>query len=249
MTLNILKGLLIGAFACLLSCTEPNEPVVSLKIRDFQPLEKGKYRIYQVDSISYSNKGNKIDTSRIYIKEEIISLSSTDLGQKAIIEVSASDFKDKLFKYSRTESILFEENKVIYSENNLQFIKLVEPVQLESRAPWNGNALFDVTAVEVFVKGESFDLYQDWEYKYVSFKENDLLDKKSINNVLAIEQVSWEDVLSKRYAIEKYAKGIGLIQQIHKMYDTQCNDCPDKNWEEKAEEGYSLIKTLVDFGG
>lgn len=249
MALNIFRIFLLGVLVCTLSCTEPNEPVESLRIRDFQPMEIGKYRIYQVDSITYASKGTQIDTSRSYIKEEIVSLSNTDLGQKAIVEVSTSDVKDGGYTYSRTESILLEENRFIYSENNLQFIKLVEPIQLDSRIPWNGNALFDESSVEVFVKGESFDLYQDWQYKYDSFKEKDLLGENYVNNVLTIEQVAWDDVLSSRYAVEKYAKGIGLVQQLHKMYDTQCNDCPDKSWEEKAEEGYSLTKTLIDFGG
>lgn len=246
---NIIRCFVLGTFAFLLSCTEPTEPVESLKIEDFQPLAIGKYWIYQVDSISYASKGNNIDTSRTFVKEQIIGSEDTDLGKKAIVEISSSSYQDSLYTYTRTESILLEENRLIYSQNNLQFIKLTSPVQLDSRIPWNGNALFDANFTEIFVKGESLQLYKDWEYRYDSFKEKDLIGEVYATNVLTVEQVDWDDVLSKRYAIEKYAKGIGLFQQIHKIYDTQCNDCPDKSWEEKAEKGYSLIKTLVSFGG
>lgn len=232
----------------LVSCTDPSEVVGSMKINDYQPREVGIYWLYQIDSITYSNKGNTKDTSRFFEKQEIIALENTDLGQKATLEFSTSKFKDSLYNYSRTEFILFEHQKIIYSENNLQFIKLGEPIQLGTKIPWDGNALFDVNSTEVFVQGESFDLYKDWNYVYKSFMESEKIAEITFNSVLSIQQVNWFDILSKRYAIEKYAKGVGMIQQIHEMYNTQCNDCPDKSWEEKAEEGYALTKTLLDFG-
>jgi hypothetical protein len=65
-------------------------------------------------------------------------------------------------------------------------------------------------------------------------------------SVCTVNQVDLEDKITRRYAEEKYAKGIGLVYKKMIVLNTQKFDSTEP-WELKAEEGFILEQVLLSF--
>ncbi len=142
------------------------------------------------------------------------------------------------------------------TEENLQFIKMVFPLQEDTE--WDGNAFIN-ESTSIVVGGETIELFIDFEYKVLSINEEEEVNGETFSDVITIQNADNFDPLSpaetqnkleRRMIIEKYAKDIGLIYRRHLIVDTQCLEpaCDDLSWEEKAEKGYSMEMFLVDHG-
>jgi hypothetical protein len=55
-----------------------------------------------------------------------------------------------------------------------------------------------------------------------------------------------ENTIERRYALEKYARGVGLIYKEYEILDSQCSTCTEP-WSEKAEKGFILKQTLIEY--
>ncbi len=211
---------------------------------DYYPVSAGKYITYAYDSVVYDNKGVDKYYLKGYIKEEIAEKISEIDGET----------KYKLIKYWKrkdvdnwvltdVESIAKSNTKIIKTEENLPFIKLVFPNN--NNVSWNGNALFDDN-IEVKIYGEPIKIYRFWNYKIANKGSQVNINGLIYNEVLDVIQI--DDSKSnreRRYSKETFAKGIGMVKKEMKIYDTQ-NPQTGKPWEEYAEKGYSLVQTIID---
>ena len=141
-------------------------------------------------------------------------------------------------------SALKNENQAIRNEDNLRFIKLVFPISEDKY--WDGNAFIDSDNVIVKIAGESIKLYERWSYYYDSANEFETIGDTDYDNITTVRQVDTENSINKRYSLEKYAKGVGLVYKKMIILNTQNND-ENIPWEEKAEEGFILEQTLLSF--
>ena len=106
---------------------------------DYQPLTKGHYVIYDVDSIIFDDFNKRIDTFRLEMKDEIGDQFVDDQGREAHKVIRS-------VRYSATEPwvtnhvyyITQDSFKLEWTENNLRFIKMVFPVKLNKK--WLGNS-------------------------------------------------------------------------------------------------------------
>ncbi|MFT6021272.1 MAG: hypothetical protein ACI9CQ_004079, partial [Saprospiraceae bacterium] len=69
----------------------------------------------------------------------------------------------------------------------------------------------------------------------------------AFEEVTTIQLADEENLLEKRYGIEKYAKGVGLIFKELQIYNTQDIENETEPWEVKTERGFRVVMTLVDY--
>lgn len=210
---------------------------------EYFPIEIGNTWTYQVDSIIYDKKGTQIDTVYHIVKETITESFEDNEGQTNFV---IERFNKIGVNWVNTDiwSTLKNDNHAIRNEDNLRFIKLVFPIN--ENKYWDGNAFIDSDNIIIKIAGESIKLYERWSYNYESVNKFEKIGDNNYDNVTTVEQVDTENSINKRYSLEKYAKGIGLVYKKMIILNTQNND-DTLPWEEKAEEGFILEQTLLSF--
>jgi hypothetical protein len=249
--MKFLKLVLIGCLFSFFfsSCEEEKIEASTIdKGFDYFPLAVGKFIIYKYDSIIYDNKGIDKFPFSGFIKEEIAE----------VISETPSETKYKVIKYWRknatdlwqltdVEAITKSSDKIIKTEENLPFIKLVFPNN--NNATWRGNGLFDDN-IEIKVYGEPMKIYQSWDYTIENKGSQLTFGELKFNETLEVLQTdnlrdSKSSIFNRRFSKEIFAKGIGMIQKEMRIYDSQ-KPLAGKPWEDYAEKGYSLIQTIVE---
>ena len=211
---------------------------------EYFPLETGNTWIYEVDSIIYDNNGTKIDTFSHIVKEFISGTFEDNNGNtNYIIERYNKSGND--WNLTDAWAAYINDKQAVRNEDNLIFIKLVFPIKKD--ITWDGNAYFDSENTIIRIAGEPIKMYEYWSYRYISTGEAEDIGENSYDDVATVEQVNYENSIQKRYSIEKYAKGTGLIYKNMVILNTQKIDHPNTAWENKAEEGFILTQKLISF--
>ncbi|MEO6188069.1 MAG: hypothetical protein ABIO82_06955, partial [Ginsengibacter sp.] len=136
-------------------------------------------------------------------------------------------------------------NSVEVIENNMRYLKLELPVKQDFS--WKGNSFIDTYSNYTDVK-----YLEDWDYIYDSVGIPLTLNSLSFDSTIKVMQrdeflgqdpsISGTQYAEKNYALEKYAKGVGLIYRefLH--------------WEYQGEQpgrpayyvGYGVTMSITD---
>ena len=218
----------LGWLLLLVSCdTDSLEPDASRLGFTFFPLEKGFFRIYDVEEIQYSVLS--FDTLRYQLKEQVVDsfLNQTDAYTYIVHRFSRPDENapwglDSVWTARQTPI------QAISIENNVSFIKLVFPVNED--VSWDGNALNTNESDEYILQ--------------------DLFNVKTINDqevrTLTVVQGDEEDLLIRDERKEIFAEHIGLIEKTFIKLEF-CDDS-DCFGQKVIERGRALQLTLIDYG-
>lgn len=224
---------------------------------DYYPIDVGHFWEYQVDSVVYRDLGATRDSTSSFIKEEIV--------EKFIDQTNDTIFRiERTYKEESQSTAVpvdqwatsIDESLMTRTEENLQYIKMVYPVEVDDS--WDGNAFINESTTLV-IAGESIELFIDFDYKVLSVNEQEEINGVIYNDVLTIQNadnfdpnlpLDTQNKLERRLIIEKYARGIGLVYKKHLIVDTQClaPECDDIPWDMKAEKGYGMEMFLIDYG-
>jgi hypothetical protein len=93
------------------------------------------------------------------------------------------------------------------------------------------------------VNGDPIKVYQGWNYEVTSKGDKEKIGNEEVN-ALYVLQVDKELSLRKRYSIEKYGEGIGLVYREMEIYETQ-NFKPNQPWLTFAQAGYYLRQEMI----
>lgn len=208
------------------------------------PLQVGYKWVYQVDSIVYTKKGTQRSQETYSVNEEIIDEFTDNRGEFSYI-VEQNIYKSDQHVATNLLYAFVDDQKAISTEGNLKFIKLTFPVSLNNS--WDGNALFDASNTIVKIGGEPINMFEWWNYRYTEINGTETINGIEYTDVVTITQVDSDIPIEKRYSVEKYSKGTGLIYQKMIILNTQRSDLASTPWEDKAEEGFILEKKLVYF--
>lgn len=206
---------------------------------DYFPVKVGQYRTYAVDSIVFGQLG--ADTLSSQIKETIVEELNDGLDKKYRVLREWRKSMDDNWQTNTVWWIVKEENRIIQTEENLKFIKLTFPVKLGTS--WDGNSFFDDRTV-VKIASENLEFFKEWDYQ-VTGKGDRILSNESFDNVFVIQEADFETSIELRKSTAIYAKGVGLIERMQQILDTQCITCSNA-WSEKAEKGVILTQLLID---
>lgn len=240
----------------LSACSEESENVPLDFGYDYFPLEVGKYRIYQVDSVIYDPKVNftAIDSSHSQMKEEIAGTFVDNSGAVVYrVERSFRPTADEPWQISKVFVQSVDEIRAFQIEDNLRVIKMTFPLRVGEE--WNANVFFDSTEIIIPVAGEAINLYKDWSWKVLSTRSPLTLGNLSFSDVATFQLSDSENLIEQRRAFEQYASGIGLIYRELNILDTQCQvccngdfiNCGEIAWGEKAEKGFSVSQQLIEY--
>ncbi len=213
---------------------------------DYFPLEVGKYWTYHVDSTIYDDEGATVVNSSSLIREEIVEKFEDLVGDEIYrIERSWRDSDSSSWKVTDVWATYKDKDRAYRTEENLKFIKFVFPALEGSR--WDGNIFFDESTV-ITVLGESLKMFKGWDdYEILELDVAEELGGQNYQEVATVLQTDDEEgnTVERRFALEKYARGVGLIYKEYIILDTQSQE-QDKPWLEKAEKGFVLKQTLIE---
>ena len=174
----------------------------------YYPLTINHYKIYNVQKISYSILDTIYENYQI---KEIITDTFTQGGRlkyrlERFKRNSASDAWP--FTPDSVWTVFLGESKLVKTESNVPYIKLVFPV--EKGVSWNGN-------------GENAKGKDDYEYEWKE-KNYTVNNHYFANTISVLQSPNDSNKVKKDYRKEVFADGVGLIYKIKETYDYQQKD-------------------------
>lgn len=218
------------------------------------PLEIGRYAVYQIDSIIYdfAAGGSVRDSFRISAKEIVADTLRDQTGQLLFaIEryERTSDAEPWILKNVTTAART--ETQAIRVENNFKFLKLIFP--LDTRSEWDGNLWIDEDR-EIEIAGERMRPFINWHYEVDSLDVQAFVGQFAFDSTLLVTEADDTNIIERRLSRARYARHVGLVWREQWILDSQyCNqspppaDCETRPWELKAEKGYILRQTILEF--
>ncbi len=212
------------------SCNEEIEPNVDFFGYEYYPLTVGDYRIYHT-STTYYNLDGSIDSAKYLVKEIAEeSVLFTDGNTRIILGRYSKEINDLEWKKDSIWAVLMDDQKIVVSEANVDYVKLVFPVAEEKE--WDGNA----TNAEQSEFYSIINLNKSYSYDTLTYENaltvvhNDLLDPAKITE---------DDV-----RFEVFAKDVGLIHKYRKKIN-YCSGCTENG---KIDDGFIFEQKLIEFG-
>jgi hypothetical protein len=221
--------IIIGILAA--SCHKDNFDSTSFTGKSYFPLKTGNEIVYQITEITIDKTSAIYDTVSYQIKERVDSLFTDASGKPAY----------RLERYWRIDTTAqwvikdvwvaqISDLNVQKVEENIRYVKLVFPVETEQM--WDGNVYNDLDP-------------QDYRILTVNIPEtiNDL----SFDSVATVEQQNEESLISKKYAVEKFANNIGLVyKEITDLY-SQSMIGSGIPIEERVDEGTIYKQEVISY--
>jgi hypothetical protein len=208
------------------------EPVANHDANYF-PVEAGKYRVYDVDSIKFYDVTLTSDTFHFQIKEEVSELVSNDtLGSdiKSWYEVKIYRRVDTAQTWQHVgyaiQSVSSKTGERI--NDNLHIVNLNFPVSLNKN--WKGNAYL------VDSLGAPNNPY--WDFTYTTVDTTFSHQGFSFDSTAVVTQYDSQNQITKDIEREAYARGIGLVYKLSMHVERQTVNL--MNWI--PEKG-----TIVEF--
>lgn len=219
------------------------------KSSDYLALQPGKYIIYRTDSTVFTNFNRNTEVHSYQEKQVVDAEISDNLGNPSY----------RVFRYMRdtagvqpwvpagTLMITPLRQSVEVVENNLRYVKLAEPLSVNSR--WLGNHYLPSEPYKSLYEFSNDDAMGAWEYKISGMHESLSLNGQTIDDVLTIDQVNqsvnvpltFTDYAYLNYSVEKYARGIGLVYQEYTMWEFQ----PPLNGGPKTN-GFGVKRSMIE---
>lgn len=219
------------------SCDKENEAEPIDLGTSYYPTDIGKFVIYEVDSIIYTDLSKDTLVYKYQIKEKFTEEFTDNLGLPAIrIERYIKKYNPST-SYDSLPWIMkevwfanYNQKSIQVVESNLRFTKLIFPVQ--EKISWDGNA---------------FNSLGEQLYYYDYIDRNETIGSIGLTNVLLVKQKEANTLINYQNHVEKYAKGIGLVYK--EITDLQSNNIiANVPVEDRIEQGIIYKQTLLSHG-
>jgi hypothetical protein len=263
-----MRALFIGTALLLLTaatgCKHEIESYSPETAQEYLPLTTGKYIIYQLDSTVYTGFGRNLEVRRYQEKNEIGESFNDNLGRLSyrVVRYLRDSAGTQPWAHAGTYFITPTEKTVEVVENNRRTIRLAFPVT--TGYAWKGNTyLPDDTYAPAYNFSNDNSLHF-WDYTYGELTTETIADT-TIQDILPVYLADeWENAAdaftvqvdtsygSRSFAVDKYAKGIGLVYQELILWDYQNNPKVDKSttpWTityDPFYTGFGVKRTLLD---
>ncbi|HET6244916.1 MAG: hypothetical protein H0V01_00080 [Bacteroidetes bacterium] len=190
---------------------------------DYFPTEPGKWVIYSIDSIAYSDITGT-DTIRYELKELIDSHFTDNAGRPSqrILRFTRKSANVN-WKLSDVWFSTSTESKAEKVEENIKFVKLIFPVR--KGKIWDGNAFNNLGA-------------EDYQYNqtHTSLTINNL----TFDSTLTVQQVESFNLIETKNYKERYATGVGLINKEVIDIETEVNGT--------IKRGFKFNQNILSYG-
>lgn len=223
------------------SCEKMDSAPASIVIDQYYPLELGKYITYKLDSTVYIALNTK-KVVRSYLVQDFVDAAITDNNGNAgfrIRRMMRSNTDTTQWFDNATFTVFPSIKNIQFVENNLKFIKLVNPVT--DLNAWMGNSYINTD-------DNLLRFYENWEYFYENIDQPFVANSQTFDSTLTVNQSDMinGDPNNKNffYAITKssevYAKGVGLV---YKEFLYEAWQPSTQNYEANS---YGVTLTIVN---
>ncbi len=221
---------------------------------EYFPLRPGHYVVYRVDSLVFdpSPAGIARDSSSTFVMEIVGDSLLDNTGQlHFVVERYERKMVNENWEIKSVGSASRNNAQAVRTEQNLRFLKMVFP--MNKRSAWDGNLWIDQYR-EIEIAGERMRPFVNWGYKVDSIDVPVSLGGFDFDSTLVITEANYTDAIERRFSRARYAKHVGLVMREQWILDSQyCAqnpippDCLTRPWELKAEKGYILRQTVLEF--
>lgn len=214
----------------LLACGDDEN--ARLPDQEFFPLRKGFYQVYDVEEINYPRLGVSEESSYQLRTEVVDSFSNEQGGYTYTIHRSKRNTAADTWVFDQVWSVRMTTAKVVVSEGNVPFIKLVFPAVRKRQ--WDGNALNTLPEdeYELLQTGASYQLESGTiEGDYVRVVQEDSGDAYHDN---------------KRE--EVYVRNVGLVYRQSRVIEYCSTEGQCDITAHVIDNGKVYAQTLVEYG-
>jgi hypothetical protein len=225
---NTLPALLLAVLA-LGSCKKQTETLSLEPVSNYTFSRPGQYIIYRVDSTVVLSFGAVLRVNSYHEKHEVDATITDNTGRPSL----------RVFRYQRDTTgtgawrpsgsylVTAADNKVEVSENNMRFVKLAAPMR--EGFTWLGNRFLPTKAYSSAFEFSNDNYMDAWEYTYEDVDSESVINGRTYPGSVTVMQidesinfpVTSQTYGTRNYAVEKYAKGIGMIYQELIMLEFQ----------------------------
>ena len=230
--MRIINFLLLG-FIIIPACTSENaQPDPSRSGPAYFPLEKGQFRIYDIQSVEYLFTDQNIE--RNYQLKEVVADTFRNLEGGISYRIERyfrENEADEWEQESEVWSARINDTQAIQVEENISLLKLVFP--LRENKKWDAHALTDSEEDEY----EMVNLFQPFpSADSVAFEKT----------ITVIQEEVTENILFRDIKKEVYGYNIGLVhKEITELEYCADNDCLGQSI---IESGLEYRQHLVEYG-
>jgi hypothetical protein len=229
---NLVHIFTVIAVLILFYSCKKTEEYTSEPVSDYLPLTVGKYITYRIDSTVFTNLGRNEEIHKYQVKHEVETQITDNLGRPSyrIIRYLRDSMGTKPWTVSGTYFATPLNDQVEVIEDNLRFIKLHIPLTLDFS--WKGNKYLSNNPYLSLYVFNNDDKMNNWDYRYDTFEPTTTIGGQAVNNVFTIPQVdealnapvtSFSSYGARNFAVEKYAKSIGLVYRENILWEYQPN--------------------------
>ncbi len=216
----------------LFSSCDEKEELSSDEISEYYPTSVGKYIIYRLDSLVFTNFGRTTEIHKYQVKHQVDAQILDNLGRPAYrVYASIRDSAGTLpWQQMGTFTITVMEDQIEVQEDNLRFIKLHMPVN--DGFSWKGNRYLPTEPYSgqfAFFPDNDMEI---WDYYYDGPPSSYTYDGRVYDEVLTVEEfnesfnvpvTSPNAVGYMIRSVERYAKGIGPVFRHYELWEYQPN--------------------------
>ncbi|MBK9283987.1 MAG: hypothetical protein IPM51_06655 [Sphingobacteriaceae bacterium] len=204
---------------------------------EYYPTTFGKFVIYDVDSIVYTDLPVDTVIYKYRIKEKIADEFIDNEGKPAFrleryIKVFNPNKSYDSIPWTIKEVWMINADKksIQISERDIRYTKLVFPIQ--EKFSWKGNVQNNLG---------------DWDYIYDYVDKAEIINNVSLDKVLQVKQFDQRTLISWKVYTEKYAKDIGLVyREITELYSNKV--LPGIPVENRIENGILYKQKIISYG-
>lgn len=234
------------------SCTKETAVYQSATVLEYQPLQVGKYITYRTDSTVFTNFGRTVEVHSYQERHTLDAQIPDALGRPSyrIMRTLRDLAGNQPWKPAGSYFITPLKNTIEVIENNLRFVKLVQPIKQDYK--WKGNGYLASNPYGSLYNFSNDDLMTDWDYQFSGIDETVVLNGKTLNNVITVQSIdesvnvpitSTQSYAFKNYAVQKFAKGIGLVYEELIMWEYQPNTGGSSGG---YQIGFGIKRTILD---
>ncbi len=250
-TNKLLLILILAATIFSTGCTNTVDDFKSNDFKEYYPLQIGKYITYRVDSIKFVNFQSQRDTFRYEIKHQVVELVADGEGKEAYkVEklVRGISVPNAVWTHQGFYLVKQQHTSLETYEDNLRIVKLVNP--LHNEKTWYGNIYLADKAYNGY--GYDFtgnEVISEWPFIYelnetaFTYKGNNYTDLITVLQVDKSENLpvnASTPFASRRYGIEKYQKGVGMVYRNFDFWEYQKSD------NMPVYTGFGVVMWMVD---
>lgn len=191
---------------------------------NYYPTTIGWFIEYEVDSISYNDFTNSIDTTHYFLKEVIESEFDNAAEMPSFrIERYKRNSPNEDWIISDVWFGIKSNTSIIRVEENIRYVKMIFPVKNGSR--WNGN---------------NYNSLEQQNYEYTNKDELYKIGELSFDSTVIIKQLENINLIEKQEFREVYARNVGLIYKEMIDLKTEVNGT--------IKSGYRYYQKIKSYG-